>query len=675
MTIDVMRPDQWMSHGYPARSRNSRVLIFSGAFILACIVSLAYTFIRPPVYISTASILVSPPKNITIALPASSPGHPAASVNVSTGDDEAPGDARASGYLLMEIQKMTSPSLMEAVVTRLKGTGSGDVSVSDLQSMLRAVQVPGTNIVKLSAAGHRAASLPVILNAWVGAYLDAWAKSTSAASSTALDQQRQQVQTLQQQVAAKQKAVDDFRRNYDIVSVDGNQNEALARIKSLTTALNNATTTQVTAQSTLQSLQDSIAHGHPAILPEDKAALSSLDSEAVKLTEKIADKENGFTPLYASMDPQLTALKSSLVRLRAEIKQQRRASQDAALSQAQQAVTSARQSADRLRGQLRAAKQAALDFTTRFAQHKALLASLDQLEGLYNASQDRLAEMEATDADGAAQASVLDKPTMPLDPAYPKYARDAAISVAGSLLFGILAVWFVEFFKRSDRHTASDSLPPRIQIAAFPGYAAPVGSNVGVPTAPPLLAATADTLPRELSEGEVTALLAATAGDGRLVLTAVLSGLTLEELAALTWDDIDVADGVIHLPEGRVHTVRPPLLSLFALRDRGSSAAPLFSGPDGVPLTVSDLEGLIACASHDAGIGAASDVTARVLRHTYLAFLVRQGVRMGELGRLVGHVPPALFTAYGRLAPPGARVALEHIDVTLPALRGQSDSV
>ena len=672
MTIDVSRSDVWVPLETRRSPKNHRKRIFFGVFVSACIIGLGYTFIRPPIYLGTASLVFSPPERVSTGVALQSAGHAQTQATIAVNEVDGVSDTQTIQFLMTELERLTSPSLMEAVAKRLSAANSDAPTVSRLQTMLQASRVPGTNIIDLHAEGHDAAALPAILNAWIQAYLDEWSASHRSASASALDQLRDRVKSLQQQVEAKRKEVDDFQNKYGLISADNDENEAPARIKSLTLALNDAKNAQVTAQSNVQSMRSSIAHGTPILLPEDKAALSSLESEAIKLREKIADKEYGFTPLYMAKDPELASLKSSLAGIESRIKQQRASSQDAALSQARQAETSAQQTVERLTRKLRDGRRAAMNFESRHERHKALLGELNDIQALYNAAQNRLVEMQASDSSHVPQVSLLDPPSVPDRPVYPEYMRDAGISMAVSVLLGLLAVWFAEFLMRPSAPLAQPVMP-NIQIAAFPDYAAhggPAAAPSGTALLPP---AGVDNLPRELTGAEVTALLGAAASDSLLVLATVLSGLTLEDLASLKWDDIDIEGGVMHLPDGRVYTMQAPLRSLLARRGPGAPGTVLFADPDGKPLTVADLEGLIACAAYDAGIGAAADITARVLRHTYVAFLVRQGLRMGELSRLVGHVPPLLFTAYGRLAPPGAHVSLNRIDAILPALRQLSD--
>jgi site-specific recombinase XerD len=79
------------------------------------------------------------------------------------------------------------------------------------------------------------------------------------------------------------------------------------------------------------------------------------------------------------------------------------------------------------------------------------------------------------------------------------------------------------------------------------------------------------------------------------------------------------------------------------------------------------------CAAYDAGLADAHEVTPAILRHTYVAFLLQQGARFGDIARIVGRLPPEELSAYMRLAPAQARVPLEQVDPILPALRPMTD--
>jgi len=172
---------------------------------------------------------------------------------------------------------------------------------------------------------------------------------------------------------------------------------------------------------------------------------------------------------------------------------------------------------------------------------------------------------------------------------------------------------------------------------------------------------------RELTIGEVHALWNAATRNGRLAIAALFSGLTLDELAALRWHDVDLEADHISTTRG-LQPLVPPLTR--ELRDRGppaSSSAPVAATSSDSPLSSSDLEGLIAAAAHDSGIDSAAYVDAEALRHTYVCFLVRQGMKLAELDRIVGPVPPASFLFYRSLAPHGAPIPIAAVNRLFPA--------
>jgi hypothetical protein len=61
-------------------------------------------------------------------------------------------------------------------------------------------------------------------------------------------------------------------------------------------------------------------------------------------------------------------------------------------------------------------------------------------------------------------------------------------------------------------------------------------------------------------------------------------------------------------------------------------------------------------------------VTAALLRHAYLTFLLDQGVRAADIGRIAGHIPQEDMVAFMQRAAPRVRLPLEQVDRIHPAL-------
>jgi polysaccharide biosynthesis transport protein len=176
-----------------------------------------------------------------------------------------------------------------------------------------------------------------------------------------------------------------------------------------------------------------------------------------------------------------------------------------------------------------------------------------------------------------------------------------------------------------------------------------------------------------LTDAEIAALLRAANDDGRLILTGLLSGLSAEEIVALDWDQIDLDAGTIRVSgeSPRTLTLNDPLRQLIAARRelQPQAEGTVLRSPSGGRLPVEDVRSLVMYAAYDAGLDTADEVTLRTLRHTYLVYLLRQGIRFADIGRIVGRLPQEELAAYTRFAPAQPRLPLEEIDLLLPALR------
>jgi hypothetical protein len=78
---------------------------------------------------------------------------------------------------------------------------------------------------------------------------------------------------------------------------------------------------------------------------------------------------------------------------------------------------------------------------------------------------------------------------------------------------------------------------------------------------------------------------------------------------------------------------------------------------------------LILCGAHDAGLDLPEEITPAALRrHTYLAFLLRLGIRAADIGRIAGPIPNNHIRAYVEFAGSRARQPLEQIGQVQPVL-------
>jgi len=399
-------------------------------------------------------------------------------------------------------------------------------------------------------------------------------------------------------------------------------------------------------------------------------SLTNLEQRYVDIQEQLKELENEFTPHYMSVDPKIKGLVRKRELLEQEIRNKHREGKQAALAEAEQDLASAQQAVANLQRQLDESKQQAMDFTTRFAEHEALQGELLQLETAYREVQEQQLQMQVNTRRQYPQIRIKERAFLPERPVYPHYLRDAGISVAASLLAGLLLLWLYDFLTRPASHPAAHDIKQVFMTS--PGTRV-LGQmeDVSLPQsiAVPVLE---QQQPRELSPAEVMALLEVASPDIRLLIACILSGMTAEEVQALQWGDVDEAAGVIHVrgKSGRTLSVTPPLLAAIGavMPTAPDAGAPVWQDANGKSLATDDVAAMLLYTAHDAGLTRPQDVTPEAVRHTCIAYIVRKGVRLNDLARFVGQMSPVTLAAYGVYSQPGSAMTLDSVDTLYPAL-------
>jgi polysaccharide biosynthesis transport protein len=663
-SLGIFSPDlQETAVGKP---RSRRLVVFSCVCLAVLAIGLTYTVMQPAEYQATARLEITPAS--AVAAPAE------VTSGAKTGAESAGGAPHGPRSFLTEVQVLTSRPLIEEVVERLtKSTDLppdfGSDPVDGLRRMLSTETVEGTQVVLLRAEGPQRQFLARLVNTLASVYQEHLATAYQKSTGTGTDQLRESVQALDQKMAAKRQEVDAFRSSNDIVSTERDENQLLSAAKGLAADLNEAKGKLAVAEGQLRAVRNAAA-GQGLVAARDNPTVADLERRASQLREELHDLQQRFTPQYMDLDPAIKATRGRLDNVEQQIKTERAAGQRAAVAEAEGKVTAAREAVGQLQQQINENKSAVQTFMVRFGEFKAMQEDLTHLEQLHRAASDRLARLESSDSEVAPQVEILEAASVPQLPWRPLYARDAGISLGVAVALGFLAVWLVEFFSRPEPETAAAGRQPWWPVAVGRGA---VGAS------PPLLAAEAarlpapDPLPRELTDAEIAALLRAANDDGRLIVTGLLSGMSAEEIIALDWDQIDLDAGTTRISgeSPRALPINAPLRQLIVGRRvlHPQAAGAVLRSPSGGPLPLDDIRSLVMYAAYDAGIDGADEVTPRTLRHTYLVYLLRQGIRFADIGRIAGRLPQQELAAYMRFAPSQPRRPLEQIELVLPALR------
>ncbi|WP_332671433.1 GumC family protein [Aromatoleum sp.] len=626
-----------------------RVAVFGVAFLLLASLSLLYDYSRPAEYRTAARLRID------------MPGH---------GDtaDERRSASRAA--FLTEVEVLTSRPTVDKAVGRLAiiGVPMPDESLDpaeDYRRMLTATPVDGTNVVQLTANGSPPEVLPTLVNTLIDVYRNQLAERYRQDSSSRAAKAQAEAERLAVRVTEKREALDEFRSRHDIVSLEREENQVLSQVKGVGQSLNIANDRLVAAEAKLRSLRDSVAAGNPVVRARDNPTLSNLEQRASQLREEQHEMERTYTPDFLAFDPRAKALRMRLANLDEQMKQVREGGQRAALNEAEEEVTAARAAVERLKQQAGGDRRAVQAFTARLGEFKAMQEELAGLEDMHRAAVVQATGLQAAERIRVPEITLLEAAFAPGEPWRPQYGRDAAIGVSASLLLALLATWIVELFNRTPAGPSLVVAPAWVRSLQAPAARTPE-PLAGI--SPSALLAGAAQLPRELNDAEIAQLLDELPDDLGIVALGLLSGLSIDEIARLEWAAVDLEHRRIRPPDRTLRLSPAFERQLDAYRGRRGDA----DGGLVVPAPLRTREAVDAAllyAAHDAGLAGADEITAASLRHSYVAYLVRQGVRFADLAGIVGRLPADLLGAYTALSPAGRKRALDEIDLFHPALR------
>lgn len=633
----------------------SRTQCFLSVFAIAAVAGLLFTFLRTPIYRSSATLVVEPPAGAASGI---SP----ASMMPTAG---------ATQYLATERQRLLGESVLTPVATEFATTLGGNPPLATLQGMVDVTYVAETNLIEMGIEGPTPDVLPRILEHWLEGYTTARTTATSSAHEDTSADLKGQLAALETRIAEQRARVDAFRVEHDIVSPERAENRDLAKLTGLNESINRAEEDEMKARARFDAVRQAITAGEPVTQGRDRAAIEQLEEKIRVLRDQVQAYAGQFTEKFAQIAPEITAARKNLTMAEADLATKRAEATAEVLAQTEHDLKAAQASKSALVGQQSSLKSKLTNFGQHFEAFKTLEQRLTELEAQAAPLRERVVKSDVAAHELFAKITVLAKPSTPTRPVRPAYMRDAAIAVGTAFALALLATLLVDFLARTP--TTVDTPEPPSTVYAYnthllsPSLPAATQPLLTQPASQPVLAVAGR---RELMPAEVNALLAAADEQSRLIVALLLAGATPEDIAMLTAGDIG-PDGHLRLA-GRTEDLSLPANCLTVLAHRGAAApgpdVPLFQQPGSAPLTTTDLDATLTYLAHDAGISRPDEISVAALRHTYFAYLVRQGLRLGDLPRVGGALAPALLASYAPYAPPGAGRRLEEIDAVYPVL-------
>lgn len=672
-----------------------RLVVFIGSFLLLAGVGLIWCYARPAIYLATARVQINPGQ-VQVEASVAGGGTQGASVNRN---------------LLSEIQVLTSRTLVQEVMGGLAPALKQRVAelkpepLTALQAGLEANLANGTDVVEVSSRGPYPELAASLVNELIALYTTKLEKSYGATAGDSLNQINEEVEKLTQKVDDKRRELEEFRQRNNIVSIEREENEILGRVKGQTDALNKAQERLAIAEGKLRAMNEgqgakrAVSTGN-----RTNATLDNLELRASAIREEIAELNRLYTPAYLALDPKFRALKIRQSDIENQITAQRQTAkaevqnnQSAALDDAREEVSAAKSAADRLRGQIGASRGNLSAFSARFNQFQMLSKDVAPMEALLRDATQRKARMEATERARRPSVRLIEAAVTPREPWQPQYLRDAGLVVLGSLLAAVLAMFLVELFNREEVVPTMIVAQPGMTSAPMYGSGAPGLAHAGaaVPRlaarpvsesgpgpATAFLAGPPLNAPRELLDEELQVILANASEPVKRFVHLLLRGLRPAEALALRGSDVDTDRWTLNVTGDHARAVPVDEALLAWLAQHPVAPAQALVGDLGVSSqadvhleaafkapTLAELTTGLLYAAHDASLDQPAEVTPEAVWHTAVAHLARQGLRLSDLAKWLGHLSTEQATLYSALAPQGTRLGPDQVRVLMPAAR------
>ena len=138
-----------------------------------------------------------------------------------------------------------------------------------------------------------------------------------------------------------------------------------------------------------------------------------------------------------------------------------------------------------------------------------------------------------------------------------------------------------------------------------------------------------------------------------------------KKLLLITRENIDLDNGRITVPG---HYRRELQLSdaIIELFTGNGDTAPVWKEMKEIVPDREELDARLQLAALEGELPDSDRITAEDLRHTYLVYLVRQGVRLSELERIVGKMPSKILLSYRLFLPEESDRPMDEISSVYP---------
>lgn len=334
---------------------------------------------------------------------------------------------------------------------------------------LKIQPVRRTSLVKISFSTPDKALSARLANAHAEAYSRYGVDLRSKANSEALSFLEGKLLDLKERVEKSEVALNSYRRDKGIISIDDKGSLVLDRLGDLNKGLTRAEAKRIALEAQVRVIRKGSYDTLPAII--NSPLIQNLKTQLAELEGKYAKLASEFKPGYPALDKLRFQVKETRRRLSREMRNE--------VKGITSSYAAVKLNEKKLRAKLEEQKRAALGLKDSAVEYAILAREVDTNRQLYDSVLQRMKEMGVAAEVRGSNVSVIDRAEPPLVPSSPRKARSLVLALILGLTGGTGLAFFLDHL---DNTLTPEKVEPYLHVPSLgvvPDFLKVAGGSYG----------------------------------------------------------------------------------------------------------------------------------------------------------------------------------------------------
>lgn len=302
--------------------------------------------------------------------------------------------------------------------------------IESYKGALEISPVSRTRLVAIRFSSPDPALAAKIANAHVRAYIQQGLRIRSQASEDARRFLEEKLVDLKDRLEKSEIALNAYRREKGIVSLDERENIVVERLSDLNRRLSEAEAERITREADVKLIQRRDYDSLPGVA--NNSLIQSIKGQLAEIERQHAETASQFKPTYPAVEQIQAQVREMRARLGREVQR--------VVSSIESAFLAAADRENELRKKMDEQKAETLKLKDAAVQYAILQRETDANRQLYDSILQRMKEIGVSGAAQASNVSVIDEAPPPRVPSAPKKRQALLVALLGGLGIGVAFV-------------------------------------------------------------------------------------------------------------------------------------------------------------------------------------------------------------------------------------------